>query len=270
MSKTLIEHLYKAAFPNPWSSSEHADLILKTVSHIQQLETLLRDAVQHIETYDDGMAGWLGEAREVLSVTDWQQLNPQLYWFMDIQAELNEAQSELLRIEDSMYRAEQDYGTIQTSLNQIAESIRECHYLAVKNELLNALNALKEASKVQQKIAWDLDCEYFKMAEVIRQLKGQIESWQQLNPQLYWFMDKPKKATTLKHFTSKIYMITYEVGHGLGNREYGVVAVYNKQQQAEQRMKQLIKDKGFNWIEYDLKVIDMDNPSPTKLFYYAY
>lgn len=95
---------------------------------------------------------------------------------MDIQAELNDAQSELLRIGDSMYRAEQDFGTIQTSLNQIAESIRECHYLAVKNELLNALNALKEASKAQQKIEWDLDCEFFKVAEVIRQLKDKIES----------------------------------------------------------------------------------------------
>lgn len=88
-------------------------------------------------------------------------------------------------------------------------------------------------------------------------------------------MDKPKKATTLKHFTSKIYMITYEVGHGLGNREYGVVAVYNKPQQAKQRLKQLIKDNvtgrhATGRFEYDLKVIDMDSPMPTKLFYYEY
>ena len=33
----------------------------------REMEKLLRQALEHIECYDDGMAGWLDKAREVLT-----------------------------------------------------------------------------------------------------------------------------------------------------------------------------------------------------------
>jgi hypothetical protein len=82
-------------------------------------------------------------------------------------------------------------------------------------------------------------------------------------------MDKP--TTTLHRFTSKIYLVTYERGTGqLGCREYGVVKVFNKAKPARRYLEQLKLQHQPNRIEYDLKVIDMDNPLTTQLFYYAY
>jgi hypothetical protein len=84
-------------------------------------------------------------------------------------------------------------------------------------------------------------------------------------------MTETSKKTNLQRFGSKMYLVTYETGRGLGCREYGVVKVFNKQKSAQQYLEQLNAQpqKAGRLVEYGLKVIDMDNPS-TQLFYYAY
>ena len=79
----------------------------------------------------------------------------------------------------------------------------------------------------------------------------------------------------LNHFTSKMYLVTYEVTTGLGCKEYGIMSVHNKPQSAHSALKKLlkqqeIKDSAFKKYEFNLKTIDINNPFSTKLFEYAY
>jgi len=85
-------------------------------------------------------------------------------------------------------------------------------------------------------------------------------------------MTETPKKTNLQRFGSKMYLVTYETGRGLGCREYGVVKVFNKQKTARQHLEYLNAQPQApgRLVEYDLKVIDMDNPLTTPLFCYAY
>jgi hypothetical protein len=82
--------------------------------------------------------------------------------------------------------------------------------------------------------------------------------------------------TNLHHFTNKMYLVTYESCHGLGNTVYGIVRVFNKPQAAQQHLKNLLKEQDKqpsyekNKIQYDLKTIDLNNPLTTKLFEFNY
>ena len=83
--------------------------------------------------------------------------------------------------------------------------------------------------------------------------------------------------TNLNHFTSKIYLVTYEVRKGLGCYDYGVMSVHNKPQSAQAAIKKLIKEQDkkdtsypkTHW-EFRLQTIDMNSPFPTKLFEHLY
>ena len=79
----------------------------------------------------------------------------------------------------------------------------------------------------------------------------------------------------MKHFTSKIYLVTYEHGQGLGNRKYGIMGAFNKPTEASRHIAKLQKvenDKGFgaNKIEYKVQILDLDNPLPKELFAFDY
>jgi hypothetical protein len=84
--------------------------------------------------------------------------------------------------------------------------------------------------------------------------------------------------TSLNHFTSKIYLVTYEGRKGLGCYDYGVMSVHNKPQSANAAIKKLIKeqDKKYgsaypktHW-EFKLQTIDINSMLPTRLFEHLY
>jgi hypothetical protein len=83
-------------------------------------------------------------------------------------------------------------------------------------------------------------------------------------------------TTNLHHFTDKMYLVTYESSHGLGNMRYGIMQVFNKPQAAQQFLKKLIKEQEKqpsykrNKIQYGLKTVDLNNPLTTELFQYNY
>jgi hypothetical protein len=82
--------------------------------------------------------------------------------------------------------------------------------------------------------------------------------------------------TKLHHFTSKMYLVTYESSHGFGNIKYGIAQVFNKPQAAQQYLKNLLKEQDKqpsyekNKIQYNLKTVDLDNPLTTELFEFIY
>jgi hypothetical protein len=81
--------------------------------------------------------------------------------------------------------------------------------------------------------------------------------------------------TNLNHFTSKMYLVTYELVTGLGCMEYGIMSVHNKPQSAQSALKKRVKeqDKKDNaWSKYtfNLKTVDINGPFHTKLFEYLY
>jgi len=61
MSKSLIERLLDAAFPNNGLPTEHADLIEEAVFRIQELEDIIKDAIEVMgcAPYDDAIVDWL-------------------------------------------------------------------------------------------------------------------------------------------------------------------------------------------------------------------
>ena len=84
------------------------------------------------------------------------------------------------------------------------------------------------------------------------------------------------KPTNLHHFTNKMYLVTYESSHGLGNMRYGIVKVFNKPKEAQHFLKNLLKEQEKqpsyerNKIQYGLKIVDLSNPLTTELFQYNY
>ena len=83
-------------------------------------------------------------------------------------------------------------------------------------------------------------------------------------------------TTNLHHFTDKMYLVTFESSHGLGNMKYGIMQVFNKPQAAQHLLKKLIKEQEKqpsyerNKIQYGLKIVDLSNPLTTELFQYNY
>jgi len=83
--------------------------------------------------------------------------------------------------------------------------------------------------------------------------------------------------SNLNHFTSKMYLVTYEVRTGLGCFDYGVMSVHNKPQSAQAVIKKLIKEQDkkesvypkTHW-EFQLKTIDINSMLPTRLFEHLY
>jgi len=80
---------------------------------------------------------------------------------------------------------------------------------------------------------------------------------------------------TLNHFTSKMYLITYERSYGLGCRDYGIMSVHNKPQSAYAALKKLIKaqdkkDGSWDKYQFNLKTVDINSPFSTQLFEYLY
>ena len=80
---------------------------------------------------------------------------------------------------------------------------------------------------------------------------------------------------TLNHFTSKMYLVTYEEQTGLGCCNYGIMSVHNKPQSAHAALKKLVKEqdkKDNHWSKYifNLKTIDINSPFRTQLFEYLY
>ena len=82
--------------------------------------------------------------------------------------------------------------------------------------------------------------------------------------------------TSLNHFTSKMYLVTYERTTGrIGCMEYGIMSVHNKPQSAHSALKKLLKqketkDSAFKNHKFDLKTVDINSSFSTQLFYYAY
>lgn len=80
--------------------------------------------------------------------------------------------------------------------------------------------------------------------------------------------------TKLHHFTSKMYLITYDkAAGGFGCREYGIVKVFNKRKEALnflEALKEKTPEYRASKITYDFKEIDLDNPLTTKLFEFLY
>ena len=79
----------------------------------------------------------------------------------------------------------------------------------------------------------------------------------------------------MKRFTSKMYLVTYEYGQGLGNRKYGIMGAFNKPTEASRHIAKLQKvedDKGFgaNKIEYKVQTLDLDSLMPKELFAFNY
>lgn len=81
---------------------------------------------------------------------------------------------------------------------------------------------------------------------------------------------------SLTHFTSKMYLVTYEQTTGLGCRDYGIMSVHNKPQSAHAALKKLIKEQDKKdeplgrKCRFDLKTVDINSPFRTKLFEYLY
>jgi hypothetical protein len=81
--------------------------------------------------------------------------------------------------------------------------------------------------------------------------------------------------TKLNHFTSKMYLVTYERRIGLGCCDYGIMSVHNKPQSAHTALKKLIKEqdkKDSAWDKYtfNLKTVDITSPFSTQLFEHLY
>ena len=82
--------------------------------------------------------------------------------------------------------------------------------------------------------------------------------------------------TNLHHFTDKMYLVTFEMSQGLGNKKYGIVQVFNKPQAAQHHLKKLIKEQEKqdfferSKTSYGLKIVDLSNPLTTELFRYNY
>jgi hypothetical protein len=82
--------------------------------------------------------------------------------------------------------------------------------------------------------------------------------------------------SNLHHFTSKMYLVTFEQITGLGCMKYGIMQVFNKPQAAQAHLKKLIKENDKrpfyekNKISYDLKTVDLNSPLTTELFQYNY
>jgi len=83
--------------------------------------------------------------------------------------------------------------------------------------------------------------------------------------------------TSLNHFTSKMYLVTFEQRKGLGCYDYGVMSVHNKPQSAQAAIKKLIKEQDkkesvypkTHW-EFQIKTVDINSPLPTQLFQHLY
>lgn len=83
--------------------------------------------------------------------------------------------------------------------------------------------------------------------------------------------------TNLIHFTSKMYLVTYERMISLGCYDYGIMSVHNKPQSAHAALKKLIKEQSkkdgpYAWDRYqfNLKTVDINSPFSTKLFEHLY
>jgi hypothetical protein len=82
--------------------------------------------------------------------------------------------------------------------------------------------------------------------------------------------------TSLHHFTDKMYLVTFESSHGLGNMRYGIMQVFNKPQAAQKFLKNLLKlqEKQPSYVrnntQYGLKIVDLSSPLTTELFQYNY
>jgi hypothetical protein len=83
--------------------------------------------------------------------------------------------------------------------------------------------------------------------------------------------------TNLNHFTSKMYLVTYEFWYRMGCCEYGIMSVHNKPQSAYAALKKLIKQQDKEdqtWpkgkYKFDLKTVDINSPFHTKLFDHIY
>lgn len=64
-TKKIIDYAYDQANPEfgeGWGCFANI-LELK----MEEMEELIKEALEHIEDYDDGMAGWLDKAREFLA-----------------------------------------------------------------------------------------------------------------------------------------------------------------------------------------------------------
>jgi hypothetical protein len=83
-------------------------------------------------------------------------------------------------------------------------------------------------------------------------------------------------TTNLHHFTDKMYLVTFERSHGLGNMRYGIMQVFNKPKAAQHYLKNLIKEQEKqdfferSKTSYGLKIVDLSNPLTTELFRYNY
>ena len=82
--------------------------------------------------------------------------------------------------------------------------------------------------------------------------------------------------SNLNHFTSKMYLVTYEKSTGLGCRDYGIMSVHNKPQSAHAALKKLIKEQDKKdglldrTYQFNLKTVDINSPFSTSLFKYIY
>ncbi len=88
---------------------------------------------------------------------------------------------------------------------------------------------------------------------------------------------KNNAKSNLFHFTSKMYLVTYEQSPGrIGYKKYGIVQVFNKPQAAQSCLEKLLKEQAQKpWpenyaIQYKLKTVDLTNPLTTELFEYVY
>lgn len=78
----------------------------------------------------------------------------------------------------------------------------------------------------------------------------------------------------MKHFTSKMYLVTYECGMGGYCRSYGIVGTFNKPTEASRHIAKLEKEqegkRPAQRIQYRIQTLDLDNPLPTELFTFEY
>jgi len=80
---------------------------------------------------------------------------------------------------------------------------------------------------------------------------------------------------SLNHFTSKMYLVTYEKTTGLGCCDYGIMSVHNKPQSAHAALKKLVKEqdkKDSAWTNhrFNLKTVDINSLFSTQLFEHLY
>lgn len=78
----------------------------------------------------------------------------------------------------------------------------------------------------------------------------------------------------MKHFTSKIYLVTYECGIGRYSRSYGISGAFNKPTEASRHIAKLEKEQSNKMpaqkIQYRIQTLDLDNPLTTELFRFEY